>query len=240
MSCKAKDINKVKINYLIANLKAKKYIVYDKPYQLNIVGIRNKNTDSSKFDDQMFVFWKDNDKKWKGREYSITTDPSTHYLKKGGLGTYKGNLATAILPMGQYVNTFKLGLHKGQYTALVQSKNLCVYRDYDRNAILSFDIEDKTCGMFGINMHRANKTGTTKEIGLYSAGCQVFANAECYNEFISLAKKQESLYGNAFTYTLIDKWLQNQFNIKRSLFLGSVILGVSVLGYGLYLSIKEK
>jgi len=235
MSCENKELSKVKINFLLANMRANKYIIYQKPFQLNIIGVRGKNTDTSKFNDKLFVIFKDENDKWIGRQYAVTTDPSTHYLKKGGLGTFNGKLATAILPMGQYVDSFKLGLHRGQYTALVQSKSFCVYRDYDRNGILSFNIQDKNCGMFGINMHRANKIGVTDNIGLYSAGCQVFANADCFNEFIVLCRNQEDKYGNKFTYTLMDRWLQNQLNVKRALFFSSLILGLSFIGYGLFL-----
>ena len=35
------------------------YVIYDEPYKLNIVGVRNAQTQPNKFDDSIFVFFKD-------------------------------------------------------------------------------------------------------------------------------------------------------------------------------------
>ena len=40
---------------------------------------------------------------------------------------------------------------------------------------------------------------------MYSAGCQVFADPKDFAKFIELCKKQSTLYGNSFTYTLLDE-----------------------------------
>jgi hypothetical protein len=45
--------------------------------------------------------------------------------------------------------------------------------------------------------------GTTKTIDKYSAGCQVFANANDFSVFLQLAERHKTLYGNSFTYTLL-------------------------------------
>tara|TARA_R110000822_G_scaffold66313_3_gene161974 strand:- start:347 stop:1081 length:735 start_codon:yes stop_codon:yes gene_type:complete len=239
MSCNSENIGLVKINYLLALLRSKAYMVYKKPFELNIVGIRNKETNPILFDDSLYVFWKDNDNRWNGRKYKITTDPSTIYLEKNQ------NKGVAILPSGQYFNKFKIGSHKGQYEALVQAKNICVYRDFDRNNRLTFNTSAKDCGMFGINIHRAKTNGAddgkgnTTEIGLYSAGCQVFQNFYCFQEFMGLVKKQESIYRNRFfTYTLVDLWTVNKLNFKRNLFIITALSGLSVLGYGILLKLK--
>ena len=90
MSCNAKELKPKEIRKLIGLLKAKKYILYSKPYQLNIVSSRTADSKPEYFDDVMNVFWQTDDKKWVGKQYKITTDPSTNYLKKGGIGTFKG------------------------------------------------------------------------------------------------------------------------------------------------------
>lgn len=247
MACNGKNLSGLKIRYLVGLLKSKKYIVYKKPFQLNIVGVRGKDTKPTKFDDKLNVFWKDQGGKWVGRQYPITTDPSTTYLKKGGIGTYKGKMASAVLPNGQYVDSWKIGYHRGKYKALVQAKPLCVYRDYDRNAILSFNVKDKNCGNFGINIHRAKAgggddgRGTTKNIGLYSAGCQVFSNNVCFSEFLNLVEKQKKIYGNKYiTYTLFDKWLQNKFYIKKAIYGSAILTGLGFIAYGVYLLTNKK
>ena len=78
-------------------------------------------------------------------------------------------------------------------------------RDYDRNAVLDFNNGRLDAGMFGLNIHRASVNGTTKTVDNYSAGCQVFANINDFNLFMQLCEKHRTLYGNSFTYTLIDK-----------------------------------
>ena len=60
-------------------------------------------------------------------------------------------------------------------------------------------------GLFGINIHRASQTGTTTYVDKYSAGCQVFSNADDFNVFMQLCDRHRQYYGNDFTYTLIDE-----------------------------------
>jgi hypothetical protein len=227
-------------------MRSRKYIVYDEPYKLNIVGIRKSETDPNHFDDELNVFFKNDLGNWEGYSYAFTTDPSTTYLLKGGIGEYQGKDATAILPHGQYVDSFRLGLHRKSYTALTQAKKLCVYRDYNRDSVLDFNVTDMNCGHFGINIHRARKggaddgNGNTSVIGKHSAGCQVFQNSYCFDEFIKMCRKQEELYGNSFTYTLFDFSLKRKFLIKRGLFIGGLVVGLSLVGLGIYLNRRLK
>ena len=97
--------------------------------------------------------------------YKATTDPGTFLLRNP-----MQEQGTAILAQGQYVNAYELGLHRGQYEALVQQKPLTIIRDYDRDAKLDFSNGTKTTGYYGINIHRANRTGTTKTVDKNSAG----------------------------------------------------------------------
>ena len=60
-------------------------------------------------------------------------------------------------------------------------------------------------GVFGINIHRSNEFVKSNLVDKWSAGCQVFASPKDYATFISLCKKAVALYGNRFTYTLIDE-----------------------------------
>ena len=240
MSCESKNITLVKINYLLALLRSKGYVIYSKPFELNILGVRNKNTNPILFDDYIYVFWKDEKNKWVGRRYKATTDPSTILLEKNQ------NKGVAILPSGQYINKFAIGSHKGQYSALTQAKPFCVYRDFDRNNSLTFNVNEKDCGLFGINIHRAKVNGAddgkgnTTQIGLYSAGCQVFKNFYCFQEFMGLVKKQESIYRNRyFTYTLVDLWTVNKLKVKRNLYLISFVSAISLASYGLFLKFKK-
>jgi hypothetical protein len=215
-----------------AILKDKKYKLFTRPYELNIVGMRNRSTIPNSFDDELHVFYKVNTVKWEYHVFRITTDPGTYWLRNP-----LQPQGTAILPEGQYVNTYQLGLHKGQYEALVEAKPITVIRDYDRNATLDFYNGKKYTGWFGINIHRANRVGTTKTIDKNSAGCQVFANATDFAKFIKLCQQHKSRFGNTFTYTLIDF----RSVLKRNLKVAAISIGVLTgLGVATGLYFKNK
>jgi hypothetical protein len=249
MPCESKTLKAGKINRILAMMRARKYVVFSRPYELNIIGIRNAKTDPNKFDDVINVIWKDDKGKWNGKEYKATTDPSTIYLERGGYKDSK--TGTAILPQGQYLNKWTIRGHgTTKYEALGQGltkeTEICVYRDYDRNSTLNFDIDSKSCGNYGINIHRAKKggaddgKGNTETIGVYSAGCQVFQNYYCFQEFMEMARKQRDLYGNKFSYTLFDLSLKRKFLIKRYVYTIAIVGSLTLIGYGVYLSNQKK
>ncbi|QHS60835.1 hypothetical protein [Chitinophaga agri] len=180
-------------------LSAKGYRVFSRPYELNIVGIRAATNVPNAFDDTIFVFYSDGTQ-WKLLNYPITTDPGMHYLKQP-----INNAGTAILKAGQYFNCYATGLHRGLYTALVQQAPVTVIRDFNKNGLLDFGSGKEQTGMFGINIHRAEITGTTKYVSGHSAGCQVFANATDFAAFMQLCAQHKKLYGNKFTYTLLEQ-----------------------------------
>ncbi len=186
------------------------FTLYTKPYQLNIVGLRSKNVNSNSFDDEIHVFYTKPDGKWNYHIFPATTDPGTFWLNNP---TYPQG--TAILAQGQNRNAYSIGLHRGKYEALVQVKPVTVIRDYDRDAILDFKNGSKETGNFGINIHRAESTGSTKFIDQYSAGCQVFKDADDFYAFMQLCKLHAKLYGNSFSYTLVDFRSLRRITLKR-------------------------
>jgi hypothetical protein len=198
------------------------YEIYLRPYELTILGIRNESTVPNRFDDEIHVLFKNNNKQWVHYIFPATTDPGTYWLKNP-----LSPQGTAILKQGQYRSTYQIGLHRGKYYALVQSKPVTVLRDYDRNAVLDFKNGKEDTGMFGINIHHASDTGTTKIIDQYSAGCQVFANINDFNLFMKLCEVHKNLYGNSFTYTLIDKRAVKRQQRKQ------VASGLAIAGLGL-------
>lgn len=181
-------------------LQKKGYRIFLRPFELNIVGVRSDSTRPNTFDDTIYVFFNNSEGKLIEHRFQATTDPGTYWLKNP-----MNPQGTAILKEGQYLNTYALGLHRGKYMALVQRRPVTVLRDYDRNAVLDFLNGTPDTGLFGINIHRASETGTTKVVEHYSAGCQVFANATDYLLFMTICERHKQLYGNQFTYTLIDE-----------------------------------
>jgi hypothetical protein len=222
------------IKGLIKVLKDKNYVIYDKPNQLNIVGVRSNSVIPNKFDDFIYVFFKDAKNDWKGYSYPATTDTGTYWLKNP-----MNSGGTALLKEGQYVDAYQNGYHKGQYPALVQAKPVTVFRDYNRDAILDFNNGKESTGQFGINIHRASASSPSDAVDKWSAGCQVFQSPSDFQEFMGLVKTHQNTYGNKFTYTLIDERAYNR-KLKRYgvyFVLGGVLL---LSGWTLYRSFANK
>jgi hypothetical protein len=171
-------------------------------YNVNINGIRNSDTCervTNHYDDWMTVSYMV-DGEWKYHIWPITTDPGLywmdHPMNKDGC---------AILVPGQYRGVYKLDYHRGKYLALCQRLgSVSVYRDGDKDDMYDFNAATISDGKFGINIHRSSAYNTTTEIDRYSAGCQVFSNPDDFDEFIDIMKKSSEIWGNKFTYTLIE------------------------------------
>jgi hypothetical protein len=206
-------------------LRRKGYRLYTRPFELNIVGIRSKSTRSNRFDDEIHVFYKTSPLQWIYHVYKATTDPGTYWLENP-----MEPQGTAILAEGQYVDTYEIGLHRGLYDALVEKKPVTIIRDYDRNAYLDFFNGRKDTGLFGINIHRALANGKTKYVDKFSAGCQVFEDADDFSQFMRIADRHQKLYGNSFTYTLIDFRSMRREGLRRAL-IGAATLGIGLWGY---------
>ena len=203
-------------------LLTKGHVLYTRPYELNIVGMRSQNTISNRFDDEIHVFYRVGVLKWNYHVFKATTDPGTYWLDHP-----MEPQGTAILAQGQYRNAYAIGLHRGEYNALVQVGPVTIIRDYDRRA--NFDLLNGTheTGVYGINIHHAAYNGTTTYVDEWSAGCQVFANIDDFNFFMKLCEQHRQLYGNAFTYTLIDFRALKRAGY-RNLAMGATLLSLAL------------
>lgn len=213
------------LSRIISILHQRNYIVYTRPYELNIVGLRSANTKANRFDDEIHVFYVNQIGNWNYHVFKATTDPGTYWL----LNPMQPQ-GTAILAQGQYVNAYQIGLHRGQYPALVQSRPVTFIRDYDRNAILDFNNGKKITGQVGINIHRAMLHGDTLQVDNWSAGCQVFENGEAFQVFMKLCERHRQRYGNRFTYSLIDfRAVQRETRRRIVIGAGTLLFGIVAL-----------
>jgi len=171
-------------------------------YNLNIVGVRNSDTQgkvTNKFDDCLTISY-NVDGVEKFHCFKATTDPGSHWernlLNKDGV---------AILVPGQYRGSHKIRKHQGKYEALCQQKEVKVYRDNNKDGVYDTLEENIHEGIFGINIHKAgSRINGSTQIDKWSAGCQVFSKESDFNQLMTLAYKAKDLYGNSFTYTLIE------------------------------------
>lgn len=170
----------------------------NKGYDVNIVGVRNSDTGdkvTNLFDDTITISYKI-DGEWQFHQWDATTEPG----KKGMLqGKAKGGVAFMV--PGQYRRSHAIGLHQGKYRALRQVGNIKLYRDGDRDLV--FDKDKITeCSNCGINIHKAGTNSTFVEN--WSEGCQVFKRSKDFDEFMKICNKAEKIFGNTFTYTLLE------------------------------------
>lgn len=180
---------------------SKGYTWFDgnKDYDLNIVGIR-KITSGKKvtniFDDWLTLSYK-KDGEWQYHEWRISTDPGRKHVLN-----FSNPKGVAILKAGQYKGSHMIGLHRGKYEALRQKGKVTVWRDNNKD--LTFDEVTEDTGYFGINIHRSNATTESEYVESWSAGCQVFKRVKDFNEFMSICREARKVFGNSFTYTLLE------------------------------------
>lgn len=171
-------------------------------YNLNIIGVRSDQNRkvTNAYDDYLVLIYKTNGN-WTRQVYNITTEPGLTYMKNPS-----NSKGTAILAPGQYRGAYSVDLHRGKYKALCQrNKAVKVYRDGNKDSMYDLVPEKLDTGMFGINIHRSSEYAVTKNINNYSAGCQVFSDPNQFKSFMNLVNKSKDIFGNSFTYTLIDE-----------------------------------
>lgn len=175
----------------------------NKGYDVNIIGIRNSETNAAvtnNFDDTLTLSYKDNLGKWNFHTWKATTDPGQYWMEHPMLK----ELGCAILVPGQYRGSHKIRLHQGKYEALGQRRPVKVYRDNNLDDVYDTDESTITEGVYGINIHRSNPYTESYYVNKWSAGCQVFKKVDDFHEFMEICRKARDIWGNTFSYTLIE------------------------------------
>lgn len=206
------------------------YTIDKRPQKLNLIGIRNSSaTSQDKFDDQIAYFYYNDKGRIIGKVVPATTDPSTAWLRDP-----MNPRGAAVLKSGEYKDAYAIGKHRGEYDALVQVKPVIVMRDDDRNALINYAAPTQT-GLFGINIHKSTKGKNNEDIiGKDSAGCQVFRNIPDFMDVMRLAQISRRLYGNRFSYILIDE--RDKIKTRNTLLL---VAGIVLVIASSYLFIKK-
>jgi hypothetical protein len=215
---------------IIATAKQKGYTIDTRPYKLNLIGVRNsKATNQDEFDDVLAYFYYDENGKLNGKIAPATTDPSTYFLKNPINGQ-----AAGILQSGEYKDAYSIGVHRGKYTALIQTKPVTTIRDSDRDAYINY-LAPTTTGLYGINIHHA--TLGKKNIAIIdkdSAGCQVFRDIDDFNQMMGYAQTSKGKYGNKFSYILLDERDGVKFRNTSAL-----VIGIALVIGAIYFSTKK-
>jgi hypothetical protein len=197
---------------------AKKYKYFQGHYNINLIGIRTECSESNKFDDTFIVSYQSRQKEFI-LGFPCTTDPGKKYL----LNPLAGTGGTLIMVPGQYRAAYELGIHgrskpkEKQYEALEQVKDICYVRDKSRDSVIDFNLyrgADRPVNIFWdnckSNIHRGNSGWLSKVKGQHlvdghSAGCQVLQYSDDFTVLLSLVRKSIAVWGNGFTYTLLEE-----------------------------------
>ncbi len=174
---------------------SKDYKYFEGDKNINIIGVRNSDNLTNEFDDDLYIVMEEDGEVVVHHFKDFTTDPGNYYLKK----KFLNKDGCAILKPGQYRGMYTFGRHRGKYEALCQIKECTLYRDADKDDLISKGVEDT--GMFGINLHHAFDS---EDINRYSAGCQVLQRPEDLGKVLQLAMTSAKAFGNGFTYTLLE------------------------------------
>jgi hypothetical protein len=195
-------------------MKDKNYAFFTKPLSINIVGVRT-NVSNNTFNDTIYVLYIAKNGRETIKAYQCTTKPGRHWLL-----TPLNSSGTAIIAEGQYRGAYKIGVHNRSkpsksYKALEQKSNMTYYRDNNKDDKSDFKGNLFT-GNFKTNIHRAGESGWSKFVDKWSAGCQVITGQNVLDgttnwlSFLGICEKSSEIYGNSFTYTLLN---ENDFNV---------------------------
>lgn len=171
-------------------------------YNVNIIGVRSNQRGkvTNAYDDLLIVDY-NTETGHKRQIYTITTEPGLKLMKAPS-----NSKGTAILVPGQYRGVYAVDLHNGKYKAVCQRFGAVkVYRDGNKDTTYDYNPGSIDTGWFGINIHRSNETWTRNTIDGYSAGCQVFNDPKEFASFMRIIEKSKTIYGNKFTYTLVNE-----------------------------------
>ena len=178
------------------------YRFYDEgKFNVNLFGIR-RSLEVDIFNDLLGIAYRDEKNEPQLLLHAGTTKPGLYWLKNK-LGNMKG---TFILAPGYYSRCWKIGLHHGEYQALVQAGNKIFkgWRDNDSDGQLDMNgpIYDD---VQGLNSHTTSLLrGDAQKVGAYSAGCQVRKRLEDHKKLMDVCARSSEIYGNLFSYALFD------------------------------------
>ncbi len=194
-------MRKPNLNTVIKLLEKNNYRIFDnkEPFNVNIGAIRSADRTPDRFNDWVYIFFRDLSGEMRFHTFPATTDPGLYYLRHP---LYRKG--TALLAPGQYLGCWQLGFHKGKYLALVQTgAEVKVYRDANKDNRYDYRESSAEWGFFGINLHRASSWHLANYVWKFSAGCQVIQSSYDFEFLIWLCKKSKARFGNRFSFSLV-------------------------------------
>ncbi|MBB3952646.1 hypothetical protein [Aureimonas jatrophae] len=174
--------------------------------EINVVYVEGMNEDGSPNNDEPNVFndlrclvgFRDGAPFMVGK-WNATTEPGFYYDRDHPMRRE----GAARIKFGQY-KAWRVGMHKGDYEALVQVSDVTVCRDLNRDMERVGDMEH-TGDDFGINQH-GGYDRPQGDIGKASAGCLVGRTMAGHDQFMALVKQDPRYladHGYVFRTTIL-------------------------------------
>lgn len=164
---------------------------------VNIIGIRTNDNTPDKFNDYITISYKE-----EFHVFEATTEPGVYWLKNPMRVT-----GTFVLPPGQYINRWKIGIHHN-YKALVLDGIIAGWRDNDKDNLVDPNKSKVYSDGQAVNIHHAHENTIQTVIDKYSAGCQVIRKFSDWLIFFGICEASKQQH---FTYILLtaDEYTQS-------------------------------
>ena len=211
------------IDKIFNTMKAKGYKVENKPYYINLIGVRNQyegDVYSNTFKDRMWAIWKNDSGQWESKTWNISSmaGVNRHKLKDKTRVKWKKFLSLqrkkggGILVPAQYQNlfTFYEPTSKGKYSIKgkpyfhTDGRSQKAFRDkaFNSDKITFSNKDNIDVGNHCMLIHRGFPSGSG--VNNWSEGCQVFSKEVDLEQLASLSRKHiKKGNGNRFHYSLI-------------------------------------
>lgn len=193
-------MNKPSIEKIHEVMLANGMVVFTKPYDVTLGGIRTEDNSSNKFNDWHFMsMFTDG-----GGIISVvaegTTDAGLYYRENPLNVAGTAIIQHGVQHRGAYRYMEKHG-HRGQ-EAFRQVSNMKYWRDANRDKYLDFDGEEFTDN-FATNGHDMGKLGVSGNVNKWSAGC--WGSEEEVMELLYGLAKIQITHGNGdkFSYAML-------------------------------------
>lgn len=209
-------LRKVSIDSIVSVLNEKNYIFFENgKYNLNIIAVRDSDNFTNKFDDYLFVIYRD---EW--NQFRMISLPWTTLAGTRGFGgeqnpltgsqTGTGVDGVAIIVEGQYIATYKfINSYWGwlSYPYFQQIADMKYYRDNDKD----YKIDRGTIyeGNYFTHLHRMSNKDVKSlwvnyDFSAWSQGCNGSPRPE-FSKLVEVTKQSVKIWGDVFSYTLLHK-----------------------------------
>jgi hypothetical protein len=175
----------------------------NKPYNLNLWGIRSIDLETDKYNDLIGYTYFHEGKVFH-EMFTATTDPGLYYLKN----PLHPKGAALLVHNRQYKKVYTVGMHQPNsasgHMALRQIAPMDYWRDDNRDGYRNIEEGQIYTQIAFTNLH-SRKAGQPmlQAIGRTSAGCQVIASPNRFHgEFMPIMRMAELTWGRGISYTL--------------------------------------